>query len=177
MSQSKNRAFTNMLTNTLRNHYTLNQMVDRKARIILSVNVVLLSFIISRIIANQNVYDFKFYVIVIGSLFCLVSIIYSVLAIIPESDKNQMNAESLKSGSLNPLYFGNYLSMEEEDFENTMIEMGGDSEFAHRSMLKDMYHIGVILDRKRRYLKNSVVALTIGVCIALILSIILKFVQ
>lgn len=176
LNKTKNRAFTNMLTTTLKNHYTLNQMVDRKARIILTVNMLLLSFIISKIIGNQIIYDLKLFVLIAGSIFCLISIVYSVLAIIPENDKNDLDTEKLKKGTLNPLYFGNYLSMKSESYENAMMEMSDDFEFSHRALLKDIYHIGVVLNRKRKLLKYAVIAMTIGVCIMLILSVIFRIV-
>ncbi len=36
-----------------------------------------------------------------------------------------------------------------------MIEMSEDTVFSHRALLKDIYHMGIVLERKRRYLKNS----------------------
>jgi hypothetical protein len=46
------RAFTSMLITTSRNHYIMNQMVDRKARILLSIDALIISLIIGKIIIN-----------------------------------------------------------------------------------------------------------------------------
>ena len=173
-NKSRNRSFTNMLTNTLRNHYTLNQMVDRKARILLSINVVILSFIIGRIIGNNLQYDFKFFVIICASIFCLISIIYSVLAIMPDNKKKQLTEQALKTGEMNPLHFGNYLNMSSDSYENSMMEMSEDMDFPHRSMLKEIYHVGTLLERKRKFLKYSLTIMSVGICLSLILSIVFK---
>jgi hypothetical protein len=171
-----NRAFTNMLTNTLRNHYTLNQMVDRKARILLTINVVVLSFIIGKVIGNQFDYSLNFLVLLGGGIACVISIVYSVLAVMPENNTQNLTEETLKTGELNPLYFGNYLSMSLESYESTMMEMVDDLRFPHRAMLKDLYFIGSILERKRKYLRYSLITMTVGICGSLVLSIILRFV-
>ncbi len=82
-----------MLTATSRNHNTLNQMVDRKARIILSINVIILSFLIGKLIDEELLYSFKFIVLTVVSVFCLLSIIYAILAIMPENEKGQLTVD------------------------------------------------------------------------------------
>lgn len=172
--KSQTRAFTSMLTNTLRNHYMLNQMVDRKARIILSINIVVLSFVIGGILQNTTGFKTMQTTLAIGSFFILLSIVFSVLAVLPKNENNSLTAEKLKIGRLNPLFFGNFLSMDPISFENSMMEMSGDTNFALRSMLKDLYQIGLVLNRKRRFLRYSVVSITIGFSITLFLSLLLK---
>ncbi|MFS4466825.1 Pycsar system effector family protein [Maribacter sp. 2210JD10-5] len=175
-SKPSSRTFTSMLNTTLRNHYMLNQMVDRKARIILSLNVVILSLIIGNILKSTLEFNSVIIVLFGGSIFCVLSIIFSVLAILPEKDKNMLTAEKMKSNEMNPLFFGNYLNMPYTSFEDTMIEMRADTDFAHRAMLKDMYHVGKILERKRKFLRYSVIAMTIGICLSLLLAICIKVV-
>lgn len=171
MTESKNKSFINLLTTTSRNHYTLNQMVDRKARIILTINIIILSFVVGNVVSGEQLYDFKFAFSLVVSIFCLVSIIYSTLAILPEKISCKITVEELKNGIKNPLYFGNYLSLSEQDFENTMVEMSENLEFTKRSLLKDIYHIGVILEQKRKNLTNSLLVLAIGMVVSVLLSV------
>jgi len=176
LAEKGSRAFTNMLTSTSRNHYTLNQMVDRKARILLSVNILILSLIVGEIIGGRLIYDLNFYLLVDAGIFCAVSIICSILAVKPENVKNDLSVENIKNGTINPLHFGNYLNMPKESYVNTIMEMKEDADFAHRAILKDIYHIGTVLERKRKYLKYSLLALAIGVCTTLILSLIFRII-
>ena len=78
------KTFMDMLRTVNKNHYTLNQMVDRKARILLSVNALILSWIIGKIITNHEMHDWKFYLLLFLGASSLISIIYSMMAVKPE---------------------------------------------------------------------------------------------
>ncbi len=86
-SKPDEKAFLDMLRTANRNHYTLNQMVDRKARIVLSADAVILSLIIGKIITNHEMHNGKFILLLFLGVCCLISIIYAMLATLPEKVK------------------------------------------------------------------------------------------
>lgn len=160
---------------TNRNHYQLNQMVDRKARILLSVNAVILSLIIGRIVANVEMHDWWFLLLIFFGIACFVSIVYATFAIMPEGAHGTLDEESIKQKKGNPLFFGNFKYMTGEAYENTLMEMVNDRDFIYRSMIQDIYYLGQILERKRRYLKISLYSFILGLCAALLLSFLIKW--
>ncbi len=168
------KEFTKMLTTTSRNHYTLNQMVDRKARILLSMNALILSLIIGRIIVNNDMIDLKFVLLAVSGLATLLSTIYAMMAMMPEKVNANLTTDKIKQKTENPLYYGNFINMSSDQYEETMIEMVENSDFVHRSLLKDIYQIGVLLEKKRKYLRTALYVLLIGILIAFILAFIFR---
>ena len=168
------RAFMDMLRVTSRNHYTLNQMVDRKARIMLSINIIILSLIISRIVGIDDLYGWVFLLLITLGTACLGSIIYAMLAVLPERSHGELTEESIKEKKGNPLFFGNFKNMSEANYENTLMEMVNDRDFIYRSIIQDIYHLGQVLERKRVLLRGSLYIFICGLCIALLLSLLLR---
>lgn len=164
------RAFLEMLKVTSRNHYTLNQMVDRKARIMLSVNALILSLIIGRVISHPTMNGWSFYLLLILAVTCFISIIYSMMAIKPEKTHGGLDEDSIRGKKGNPLFFGNFKTMSEEVYEDTMMEMVNDRDFIYRSMIQDIYHLGQILEQKRQRLRSSLHIFIAGLCLALVLT-------
>ena len=148
------KAFMDMLRAVNRNHYILNQMVDRKARIMLSVNALILSLIIGKVIMGHELFDWKFFLLAFLGISCCISIIYSMMAIRPEKSHGNLDEEAIKRKQGNPLFFGNFKNMTEEVYENTMMQMVNDRDFIYWSMIQDIYHLGQILEDKRKNLRD-----------------------
>ena len=97
------RGIQTMFRTTSKNHYTLNQMVDRKASIMISVNSIILSIIIGGMINTTNIEGFgvvvPIFIMIFASFF---SIIFAIIAIRPEVTHGKFTAEeiSAKKGNL-----------------------------------------------------------------------------
>ena len=171
------KAFMDMLRVTSRNHYTLNQMVDRKARILLTGNVLFLTLIIGgNISAYQEVNNWRFGLMLFFGIICIISIIFSMMAVKPEKLHGSLTEENIKQKKGNALFFGNFKNLTEEVYENTMMEMVNDRDFIYRSMIQDIYHLGKILERKRQFLRTSLYVFAYGLCISLLVSFVLRLI-
>lgn len=170
------KLFSRMLTTASRNHYTLNQMVDRKARILLSMNALILSLIIGKIIVNKDMMDIKFVLLSVSGIAALLSIIYAMLAMMPEKIKANLTIDKIKSKTGNPLYYGNFINMPQDDYQDTMIEMGKNTDFMHKSLLQDIYQLGILLEKKRQYLRKALYVLLIGILVAFVLAFIFRII-
>ena len=148
------KAFMDMLRAVNRNHYILNQMVDHKARIMLSVNALILSLIIGKVIMGHELFDWKFFLLAFLGISCCISLLYSMMAIRPEKSHGNLDEEAIKKKQSNPLFFGNFKNMTEEVYENTMMQMVNDRDFIYWSMIQDIYHLGQILEDKRKNLRD-----------------------
>ncbi|TPN84490.1 Pycsar system effector family protein [Aquimarina algicola] len=168
--EANTKEFTKMLSTTSRNHYTLNQMVDRKARILLSMNALILSFIIGKIIVNNDMLDLKFILLFVSGVAVLISIIYAMLAMMPEKTNKNLTVEKIRDNEGNPLYYGNYINMTAKIYENTMMEMSDNINFINRSLLQDIYQLGILLEKKRKYLRSALYVLLIGILISFLMA-------
>lgn len=168
------KAFTSMLTTTSRNHYIMNQMVDRKARILLTIDIVVIFFIIGQIVVIQNIHGFKFVFLVVAGITSLISMTYSMLAITPEGSHGKLSLEDLRNKEGNPLFFGNFKDLQLKDYRNAMMSMTENINSIHNSMIEDIFYLGKALERKRLFLKYSLYILVGGINIALIIALIFR---
>lgn len=168
------KAFTSMLTTTSRNHYIMNQMVDRKARILLTIDALIISLIIGKIIVTQNIHDFKFVILGVAAITSLVSMTYSMLAISPEGSHGKLSIEDLSNKKGNPLFFGNFKDLHLKDYKKAMLSMTENITLIHNSMIEDIFYLGKALERKRLFLKYSLFILVGGVGVVLIMAVIFQ---
>lgn len=176
LSDRDDKAFMDMLTLVNKNHYTLNQMIDRKARILLSVNIVVLSLIIGRVISNpSDINGWKFLILGVLGTFSFFSIIYTMLAVLPEKFHGKLDGDSIKKKEGNPLFYGNFIHMPEKLYEDTIMEMVHDRDFIYRSLIQDIYHLGQVLQDKRKHLRTSLFIFVIGLCFTLLLTFFLRY--
>ena len=169
-AKSNEKVFLDVWKTMNRNHYILNQMVDRKARILLSGNVVILSIIIgSNIVSYSGRIENGMLFVFLGAA-CFVSIIFSVIAILPEKHQGGLQVDEIRNKANNPLFFGNFKSLDLDVFEEEMMLKVDDPSFMFRSLIQDTYHIGQRLDRKHRYLRISLQVFVIGLGASLIFS-------
>lgn len=160
------RGIQTMFRTTSRNHYTMNQMVDRKANIMISINAILLSLIMSRIIGDIDtfcVHNSPILVLLIGST---VSIVFGILAITPSKTHGEFTEEEIRNKRGNLLYFGNFHNMNFRDYQWGMLQMLNDHNFLYSSMIQDLYFLGQTLNKKSRLIRASLSSFMIGVALA-----------
>lgn len=159
------RGIQTMFRTTSRNHYTLNQMVDRKANIMISINAIILSLIMSRVIGGIEtfcIHNFPILIILVSSV---ISISLAVLAIIPGKTHGEFTEQEIRDKQGNLLYFGNYHNMTFRDYNWGILQMLNDSDYLYTSMIRDQYFLGQLLDKKYRRIRISLVAFLLGIAL------------
>ncbi len=172
LKEKSEKAFTSMLTTTSRNHYIINQMVDRKARILLTIDALVISLIIGKFLVTQNINDFKFVILGVAGITCLISMTYSMLAITPEGTHGKLSIEDLSNKKGNPLFFGNFKDLHLKEYKKAMLSMSDNIALIHNAMIEDIFYLGKALERKRLLLKYSLYILVGGISIVLIMVLI-----
>lgn len=160
-----------MFRTTSRNHYTLNQMVDRKASIMISVNAILLSLIIGRVVTDIETFCIHNSPMLGMLLASTLSIIFAILAITPTKHHGQFTEKDIRAKKGNLLFFGNYHKMSFREYEWGMLQMLNDSNFLYGSMIKDQYFLGVQLSKKYRHIRTALLIFLLGICISFVLFI------
>ncbi len=126
-------------TNTL----ALSQMADGKANILIGATFVVFSLVITQAFSGD----------VNWSVICLavtsfLSAICAVLAITPP-----IRAKAVPPDQFNPLFFGHFSTVPEDEWADAMVEKLRSDEALYRVMLRDLYQNGQVLHhRKYRYL-------------------------
>lgn len=150
------RGVETMYRTTYRTHTNLSAMADSKANLMLSVNAVVISILVSNLIPKlmaSGTLDLRLAIPTgILTLVCLGSMIFATLATRPKVTEGKVTRESIQQRTANLLFFGNFYNMPLEDFQWGVNEMLKDSDFLYSSMSRDLYFLGIVLAQKYRYL-------------------------
>ena len=166
------RGVETMLRNTLRGHYDLSAIADRKAGVMLSVNSIIISVVFAGLVPRFNKDPELILPTFLLLAVNLVTIFFAVKAVIPNVTKGTFNKQDVLNKSANLLFFGNFHKMDREDFVWGMNEMMKDREFLYEAMVRDFYHLGKVLNRKYELLRICYQVFMAGLAIAVLAYII-----
>ncbi|MCH7785021.1 MAG: HD domain-containing protein [Bacteroidetes bacterium] len=177
-SKDPERAIQSVFRITLKNHIKLSDIADTKANILLSVNAIILSIALSSLIPKLDNPSNQHLIIptIIFIIFTVITMILAVLATRPNVTSGKFTKKDVENKSVNLLFFGNFHKMTLDEFEWAMNEMLLDKEYIYSSMTKDLYFLGLVLQRKYSLLRITynifmigIVAYVLGFAIAIAL--------
>ena len=100
--------------------------------------------------------------------FTVASIILSVLATRPNVTSGEFTKEDVKAKKVNLLFFGNFHKMSLVNFEWAMNEMMKDKDYLYGSMTKDLYFLGLVLNKKYKILRITYTVFMIGIIVSVL---------
>jgi len=164
------RGIETMFRVAMRNHITLSDIADTKANILLSVNAIIISMTLSTLIPKLDNPSNHYLIIptIIFVFFTVVSIVLSVLATRPNVTEGKFTKEDVTNKKVNLLFFGNFHQMELPEFEWAMNEMMQDRDYLYGSLSKDLYFLGLVLNRKYKLLRITYTVFMIGILVSVI---------
>jgi hypothetical protein len=148
----------------------LSGIADSKANILLSVNAIIISIALSILIPKldspKNVH------LMIPTFIMLMSsvttIIFAILSTRPKVTKGVFSRQDIENQKVNLLFFGNFYKMPLEEYQWAMNEMMKDKDYLYNSMIKDLYYLGVVLEKKYRLLRLTYNFFMIGIIVSVI---------
>jgi Family of unknown function (DUF5706) len=161
-SNRPERGIETMFRTTSENHVTLSGMADTKANIMISINTIILSIIVSVLFRKITDYPHLLAPTILLVITCLVTIVLAILATRPNIASGKFTKEDIEKKKTNLLFFGNFHNMELKDYEWGMREMMKDYEYLYGSMIKDIYFLGKVLARKYKFLRLSYTVFMFG---------------
>ena len=105
-------------------------------------------------------------VILIG--FSVISIIFAIQSTRPKVTEGQFTKKDVKEKKVNLLFFGNFHQMSLNEFSWGMKEVMKDKDYLYNSMIKDLYFLGLVLNRKYKLLRITYTIFTIGIVVSVI---------
>ena len=141
---------------------SLSQMADQKASILMGA-----TFVVFTISVNQAARAPVSPALVILALSAFVSAGLAVFAIMPSIGGGKGGAKGLTPVP-NILFFGHYTGKSEEEFTDEVLARLRDPETIYRTMLRDIYQNGQVLQQKKyKYLGAAYRAFLIGLVLTL----------
>ncbi len=147
------RGIETMFRLTSKNHLELSSIADNKANIMISINALILSIMISVLFRKIEEYPHLTIPSMILTIVCLVTIVFAIIATRPNVSKGKFTRDNIKNKETNLLFFGNFHSMDLNDYEWAMKQMLQDGDYLYSSLIRDIYFLGAVLGRKYRLLR------------------------
>lgn len=162
------RGIETMFRTTSKNHMELSAIADNKANIMISINSIILSVLVSVLIRKLEEYPHMTIPAVLLTLVCLTTIVFAVLATRPNVSKGKFERIDITNKETNLLFFGNFHRMNLKDYQWGMKEMLQDADYLYGSMIKDIYFLGAVLGKKYRLLRMSYTIFMFGFVLSIL---------
>jgi predicted metal-dependent HD superfamily phosphohydrolase/uncharacterized membrane protein len=169
-NKSPERGIQTMFRVTLSNHLKLSDIADTKANILLSVNAIIISLILSNLIPKLDNPSNDYLVIpaIIFVIFSVTSMVMSVLATRPNVTSGEFTKEDVENKKVNLLFFGNFYKMKLEEYEWAIKELIKNQDDVYSTLTKDLYFLGLVLNKKYKLLRWTYTVFMIGMVLSVI---------
>jgi len=164
------RAIQTMYRVTLRNHTKLSDIADTKANILLSVNAIIISLALANLIPKLDSPSNNHLVMpsLVLIVFSVASIILSILSTRPKVTSGEFTKEQVKNRQANLLFFGNFHKMPLETYQWGLKEVIKEKDYIYEMLTKDLYYLGIVLNKKYKLLQITYLVFTIGIICSVI---------
>ncbi len=167
-STKQGKGVETMFRITASNQQKLSYMADSKAHIMISVNSIIISLLLSLLLRKIDEHPHQVIPAIVLLTVNLVTIVFAILATRPNVAQGTFTQEDMDHKSVNLLFFGNYFKMTLDKYNQGMVNMMNDSDFLYASLIRDIYAQGVVLGRKYHLLRMSYNVFMYGLIISVI---------
>lgn len=157
-----------MLRLTSTNHIQLSEMADSKANILISVNAIIISVILSVLLRKLQTDPYLTIPTLIFLLASVTTIIIAILATRPKISLGVFNDDDVINKKTNLLFFGNFHRVPQEKYERAMRTMMRDSDYLYSSMVQDIYHLGKVLGKKYKLIRLAYNVFMVGIILSVL---------
>lgn len=162
------RGIQTMLRLTSENHVELSNMADGKASILISVNAIIISVILSVLIRRIEVDTHLTIPTFIFLASSLTTIIIAIMATRPKVSTGDFSREDILNKSTNLLFFGNFYKTKVNEYKWAMTTMMRDPDYLYSSLIMDIHQLGVVLARKYKLIRLAYTIFMIGLFISVL---------
>jgi len=167
-TKEPSRGIETMFRITSSNNQRLSDMADNKAHILITVNSIILSAIISLVLRkldDSNYFTYPTFLLLIVSV---LTIIVSILATRPSIPNGIFTQEDMAAKKTNLLFFGNFYKMSLDEYSDGMQKVMKDKDFLYNTLIKDVYFQGVVLGKKYQLLRRAYNIFMFGLTISIL---------
>lgn len=176
------RGIDTLYRTTFRNHINLSEIADGKANMMISINTIILSVIITLAASGLTLsqeflienlrFTFPIITLLIGSL---TSVIFAILSAKPTVTKEKIDISDIEKSKKSILFFGNFVSLELEKFIEGIKKLKKDESVLYDNMSIDLFYLGKVLAKKYKLLSYSYLIFMISLIISVISFLLIFF--
>ena len=156
------RGIETMFRTSYRTHLDLSAIADNKANIMISINGIIISVVIASIAPRMTGDPILLLPTVTLLVGCVVSMVFSVAAARPRVTSLDITLDDVMANRSNLLFFGNFVRLSQDDYVTGMSALVQDTDRLYTNMMRDLYGLGRVLDRKYRLLRSAYTLFMVG---------------
>ncbi|MCZ4223245.1 Pycsar system effector family protein [Pedobacter rhodius] len=152
-TEKPDKGIETMFRITSANNQRLSDMADNKAHILITVNSIMLSLIVSLLLRRLEDHSnliIPTFILLSVSLTCVV---VSILSTRPSIPPGIFTPEDIETKKVNLLFFGNFYKMSLPTYTDGMLKVMDDKDFLYGTLITDVYSGGVVLGRKYKLIR------------------------
>lgn len=162
------RGVQTMLRLTSENHMRLSDMADSKANILISVNAIIISVVLSVLMRKLEVEPYLTIPTIIFLASSVATIVLAILATRPKVTEGRFSMDDVRARKTNLMFFGNFYKSTLEEYMDGMNFLMNDKEYLYSSLVKDIYFLAAVLGRKYKLLRLAYTIFMIGIIVSVI---------
>ncbi|SHJ67335.1 Predicted metal-dependent phosphohydrolase, HD superfamily [Hymenobacter daecheongensis DSM 21074] len=169
------RGVETMFRTMYNNHIKLSDMADNKANMMISLNAVLISVIVTyagakmgktaalgTIFSKNPILGVPMGILLITALGSVVTAILCAQPDVTSFKWLKRSPQIATNRRVNLLFFGNFSKLSLDDFQSGMNEIMREKDTLYTNMVTDIYYLGHVLTRKYRLLRISYTIFMVG---------------
>lgn len=165
---SYSRGVDTMFRITARNQINLNSIADNKSNILISVNAIIISIIITMLAGNIGNMSKDIIPILVLLVVCMVTITIAILSTRPNIVTSKFSGADIQNHQVDLNFFGNFIRMDYDEYLNAVRDMMRDDEYLYSVLLKNQYELGKILSKKFRLVRIAYNVFMIGMIVTVV---------
>lgn len=162
------RGIQTMLRLSSQNHLHLSDMADGKANILISVNSIIISVILSVLLRKLEVDAYLTIPTIIFLVFSVSTIVLAILATRPKISEGRFSKNDIVGKRTNLLFFGNFYKSSLDEYKWAMSTMMQDKDYLYGSLIQDIHQLGKVLGRKYKLIRAAYNVFMIGIIVSVI---------
>ncbi len=162
---------------TLSNHLKLSEMADRKANLMISINSIIISIVISGYVRKLDVPASLLLPSMMLLVVCLVTIVTSLIATNPTISPTAKRRTAPTDATPDLLFFGDYTRLTADEYRSKLRKLLENDDKLYNSLINNIYAQGQVLAHKYRLLKFAYQFFMIGFSAVVIWVVIVLFIS
>ncbi|MCW3117355.1 MAG: metal-dependent phosphohydrolase sub domain [Chitinophagaceae bacterium] len=153
---------------TARKQLDLTSMADNKANLIIGVNTIIISIMLSVLGTKLNENSHLLIPSILIILTNATTIVIAILATRPKIIRADDHVPGKESAEFNILFFGHFSRMSLENYKETIRKTIMNKEDIYDTISRDIYYQGIILSKKYRYIALAYNIFVVGLIISIL---------
>jgi hypothetical protein len=159
----------NVIRTTLRNYIELTSIADNKANVLLSLNAVMIAFVVPLAISNLEViFTYALWIpLFFLAVTCFATIYFTTMVLVPKGFE-KFNDELPPGMPPSPFFFGTIQDMSLETYFTYLHQATQDKHTVRQHLSLDLFYIGRRLGEKMTLMRRSFLIFRLGIFLTLL---------